>query len=72
MRHSGSEYGHVISGRLGVTIAFETYELDPGDSISFESTEPHRLFNLGDAPAEAIWFVIGRRTGPRIGLIRDE
>lgn len=66
MRHSGDEYGHVVEGRLGVTIAFETYELGPGDSISFESTMPHRLFNLGDTPAEAIWFVVGRRGDPRI------
>ena len=47
-------------------IGFETYELGPGDSISFESTMPHRLFTLGDEPAEAIWFVVGRRGDPRI------
>ncbi|MGH2916707.1 MAG: helix-turn-helix domain-containing protein [Solirubrobacteraceae bacterium] len=66
MRHSGHEYGHVLSGRLGVAIGFETYELGPGDSISFDSTVPHRLFCLGGVPAEAIWFVVGRRGDPRI------
>ena len=66
MRHSGSEYGHVQTGRLGVTVGFDTYELRPGDSISFESTMPHRLFNLGSEPVEAIWFVVGRRGDPRI------
>lgn len=66
MRHSGHEYGHVLRGRLGVVIGFETYELGPGDSISFESTMPHRLFTLGDEPVEAIWFVVGRRGDPRI------
>lgn len=66
MRHSGSEYGHVLTGRLGVTVGFDTYELGPGDSISFESTMPHRLFNLGSDPVEAIWFVVGRRGDPRI------
>jgi transcriptional regulator with XRE-family HTH domain len=66
MRHSGSEYGHVQTGRLGVTVGFDTYELGPGDSISFESTMPHRLFNLGSEPVEAIWFVVGRRGDPRI------
>lgn len=66
MRHSGTEYGHVLKGRLGVTIGFETYELQSGDSISFESTMPHRLFNLGREPVEAIWFVVGRRGDPRI------
>lgn len=68
MRHSGTEYGHVLRGRLGVTIGFDTYELGPGDSISFESTMPHRLFTVGDEPVEAIWFVVGRRGDPRIGL----
>jgi transcriptional regulator with XRE-family HTH domain len=66
MRHSGHEYGHVLKGKLGVAIGFETYELGPGDSISFESTMPHRLFNVGDKPVDAIWFVVGRRGDPRI------
>jgi transcriptional regulator with XRE-family HTH domain len=65
MRHSGKEYGHVLKGRLNVTVAFETYELGPGDSISFDSTQPHRLFNAGDEPAEGIWFVVGRRDDSR-------
>ncbi len=67
VRHSGREYGYVLTGRLGVTIGFDTHELGCGDSISFDSTMPHRLFNAGDAPAEAIWFVVGRRGDPRIG-----
>jgi quercetin dioxygenase-like cupin family protein/DNA-binding XRE family transcriptional regulator len=66
MRHSGKEYGHVLSGRLGVTIGFDTYELGPGDSVSFESSMPHRLFAIGDEPVDAIWFVVGRRGDPRI------
>ncbi len=65
MRHSGSEYGHVLTGRLGVTVGFDTHELGPGDSISFESTMPHRLFNAGAKRVEAIWFVVGRRGDPR-------
>lgn len=60
MRHPGREYGYVISGRLGVQLGFQTYELEPGDSIAFDSTQPHRLWNLGDEPAHGIWFVIGR------------
>jgi transcriptional regulator with XRE-family HTH domain len=64
IRHVGREYGHLLEGRLGVTVGFTTYTLEPGDSISFDSTTPHRLFNLGDVPAKAIWCVIGR-DGPR-------
>jgi transcriptional regulator with XRE-family HTH domain len=66
MRHPGTEYGYVTSGQLGVTIAFDTYELAAGDSISFDSTTPHRLFNAGATPVEAIWFVIGRGGKPSI------
>ncbi|HJU50748.1 MAG TPA: cupin domain-containing protein [Acidimicrobiia bacterium] len=60
MRHHGREYGYVISGTLGIRIGFQEYELQPGDSIAFDSTQPHRLFNKGEMPVHAIWFVVGR------------
>jgi transcriptional regulator with XRE-family HTH domain len=60
MRHPGREYGFVISGRLGVQLGIERHQLGPGDSISFDSTRPHRLWNLGDEPVQGIWFVVGR------------
>ncbi len=66
MRHAGKEYGHVLKGRLGVTVGFETYELDPGDAISFKSDVPHRLFNVGDIQVEGIWFIVGRRGDARV------
>ena len=60
MRHPGREYGYVLSGRLGVQLGFERHELAPGDSIAFDSTMPHRLWNLGDEAVHGIWFVVGR------------
>jgi transcriptional regulator with XRE-family HTH domain len=60
MRHEGREYGYIISGTLCVKIGFQDYEVNPGDSIAFDSTVPHRLFNKGDVPVHAIWFVVGR------------
>ncbi|HJR86423.1 MAG TPA: cupin domain-containing protein [Acidimicrobiia bacterium] len=60
MRHHGREYGYVISGTLGIRIGFQEYELQPGDSIAFDSTQPHRLYNKGEVPVQAIWFVVGR------------
>jgi quercetin dioxygenase-like cupin family protein len=65
MRHSGHEYGTVVEGTLGVTVGFETHELQAGDSISFDSSTPHRLFNAGDVTAIAIWVVVGRGGDPR-------
>lgn len=67
MRHSGHEYGHIIRGRMGVTVGFDTYELGPGDSVAFDSTMPHRLFTIGEEPVEAIWVVVGRRGDGRLG-----
>jgi transcriptional regulator with XRE-family HTH domain len=60
MRHPGREYGYVLAGRLGVQLGFERHELGPGDSIAFDSTTPHRLWNLGDEAVHGIWFVVGR------------
>jgi quercetin dioxygenase-like cupin family protein len=60
IRHQGREYGLVLSGRLGVQLGFQTYELGPGDSIAFDSTGPHRFWNLGDEPVHGIWCVVGR------------
>lgn len=60
-RHAGQEWGYVMSGSLGVRIGFDEYVLGPGDAIAFDSTTPHRLVNVGDAPVHGIWFVLGRR-----------
>jgi transcriptional regulator with XRE-family HTH domain len=60
MRHPGREYGYILSGHLGVQLGFEQHKLGPGDSIGFDSTTPHRLWNLGDEPVHGIWFVVGR------------
>lgn len=61
-RHSGQEWGYVLSGTLTVRIGFDEFLLQPGDAISFDSATPHRLFNAGDVPAKAVWFVLGRRS----------
>jgi transcriptional regulator with XRE-family HTH domain len=65
MRHGGREYGYVTAGRLGVQLGFERYDLGPGDSISFDSSSPHRLWAIGDEPADAIWVVVGRQSDGR-------
>ncbi len=69
--HGGKEYGYVISGRLGVRIGFDEYDLGPGDSVSFDSSSPHRLWAIGDGPVHAIWVIVGRQSDSRIGLTRS-
>jgi transcriptional regulator with XRE-family HTH domain len=61
MRHNGTEYGYIVKGRLKVSIGFDNYELGPGDTISFDCTQPHRFATIGDETVEAVWFVLGRR-----------
>jgi transcriptional regulator with XRE-family HTH domain len=63
--HGGREYGYVTGGTLGVRVGFDEFELGPGDSIAFDSSSPHRLWAIGDAPVHAIWLVIGRAADPR-------
>jgi transcriptional regulator with XRE-family HTH domain len=64
VRHSGHEFGHVLSGTLRVVVGFDEFVLGPGDSVTFPSSTPHRLSNDGSETARAIWVVRGRRTGP--------
>ena len=59
MRHNGTEYGYILTGRLQVSLGFDTYEVEPGDSIAFDCTQPHRFATVGDETVEAVWFVVG-------------
>lgn len=64
--HGGREYAYVMSGRLGVQIGFDEYHLDPGHSITFDASSPHRLWAIGDEPVEALWVVLGRQSDARV------
>lgn len=65
LRHGGKEYATVVSGRFGVTIGFEDYELGPGDSIVFESHNPHRVYTIGNEVATAVWVILNRASDIR-------
>ncbi|MGA8988993.1 MAG: cupin domain-containing protein, partial [Rhodoplanes sp.] len=60
IRHGGKEYAYILSGRLGIQVGFEEFELRPGDSISFDAQNPHRLWTIGKRPAVAVWVVLNR------------
>jgi quercetin dioxygenase-like cupin family protein len=60
VRHPGREYAFVLAGRLGVQIGFESHELGPGDSTSFSSQTPHRIWTIGEEPVNAIWVIFNR------------
>lgn len=62
-RHPGREWGYIDAGQLHVTVGAEAVVLGPGDSIVFDSTVPHRLWNPGTEPVHGVWFVLGRHSG---------
>ena len=66
IRHGGKEYAYVLSGRLGIKIGFEEFELGAGDSIAFDAQMPHRLWTVGKEPAEALWVVLNRHGDARV------
>jgi len=58
LRHDDFEYFYILSGTLRVVIGFEETDLRPGDSMSFDSTRPHRFVNNTDTPATGLWCVV--------------
>jgi transcriptional regulator with XRE-family HTH domain/quercetin dioxygenase-like cupin family protein len=60
MRHSGIEFGFVISGELTLSLGFESHKLRPGDAVSFDSSNPHAYRNESTEPAVGVWFVLER------------
>jgi transcriptional regulator with XRE-family HTH domain len=53
--HEGEECGVVLEGTLRVQLGEREIILQEGDSISFDSTVPHRLENIGDVEVRAFW-----------------
>jgi transcriptional regulator with XRE-family HTH domain len=52
--HEGCEFLHVLEGTLEIRYQDETHTLRTGDSVYFESGEPHSYRGVSKAPAKAI------------------
>ncbi len=52
--HDGEEWIYVLSGKLTLSLAGKTYDLEPGDTAHFESRLPHRLIAPGPRDAEVL------------------
>jgi DNA-binding XRE family transcriptional regulator/quercetin dioxygenase-like cupin family protein len=59
MSHAGREYGFLLSGQLTVRLGFESFVLEPGSSVSFDSAIPHAYVNEGKEDARGVWHVVG-------------
>jgi quercetin dioxygenase-like cupin family protein len=57
--HEGYEYGYVIKGTVEIMVGSETFVLNEGESMGFDSMIPHRLRNVGKGEFQGIWFVHG-------------
>jgi transcriptional regulator with XRE-family HTH domain len=58
LRHDDFEYFYITCGELHVKVGFEETVLSVGDSMSFDSTRPHRFVNSsGSATATGLWCV---------------
>ena len=55
IRHEGVECGIVLKGKLQVEIREDKYILNDGDSITIQSTTPHRITNLAEGVTTTIW-----------------
>jgi transcriptional regulator with XRE-family HTH domain len=65
-RHPGTEMVLVLAGRLDIVVGAERHALEPGDSICFESTTPHRYFNPTGQTTRAVTLILpdGGTEGP--------
>lgn len=52
--HEGSEFIFVMEGRLGIHIHGEEHVLKAGDSVYFDSSEPHSYRGLEEAAVAVV------------------
>lgn len=52
--HEGEEFLFVLEGRVEIQLGNYTDILEPGDSIYYDSTVPHRVSSADDTPARIV------------------
>jgi len=58
-QHPGSEFLHVLKGRLGLRVGIDQYELDAGDSMYFDPSVPHTYRRMGKQVCQALIVTAG-------------
>lgn len=56
--HAGQEFHYILEGRMRVTIQDQQLDLNPGDSLIFNSEFPHSLEALDDKPARILVIIV--------------
>jgi uncharacterized cupin superfamily protein len=54
-KHEGEEFGLVLEGTVELSINGSSYNLGPGDSFYFHSTQNHRFTNTGEKDCRILW-----------------
>ncbi len=54
----GEKAGYMMEGAARLEIAGVAYDLNPGDSFQFDSSQPHRFSCLGDTTAKILWIIM--------------
>jgi transcriptional regulator with XRE-family HTH domain len=55
--HVGEDFGFILKGKIFYKIGEDSYILEEGDSIYFDSTIPHYYKNIGDTDCISVWVV---------------
>jgi quercetin dioxygenase-like cupin family protein len=56
--HPGQEFDYVIEGKLLISVGGREIELEAGDSIYYDSGEPHGMKALGGKPARFLAIIM--------------
>jgi quercetin dioxygenase-like cupin family protein len=56
--HPGQEFDHVLEGKLLISVGGHEMELGPGDSIYYDSSEPHGMKAVGGKRARFLAMVL--------------
>jgi transcriptional regulator with XRE-family HTH domain len=56
--HPGTELLLITSGVLQITVGFDSYLLEPGDSMQFPSSMPHKYLNPAAQTARAVTVIL--------------
>lgn len=56
--HPGQEFDYVLEGRLLISVGGHETELGPGDSIYYDSSEPHGMKALGGTRARFLAMIL--------------
>ncbi|KAB2337596.1 cupin domain-containing protein [Cytobacillus depressus] len=55
--HVGEDFGYIIKGKIFYKIGENSYVLEEGDSIYFDSSIPHYYKNIGNEDCISLWVV---------------